>query len=508
MRAPVFMSCLMVLATAAIPASAASTPTQSRLKSQLAQARLEAAGLSQQSAKMALENDTTLHQQAVSETDEMAPATANETPAVTPVAMAAPPSAATSSVLPTTMQSPMAQPTTLTPQVTSAPVMPPVPSPVTAKPHAVSAAPVAPAPQHAEALPELVSAVVPALTPVVPVNTPAPQPKFAPPAAKRVNPWSIRTVTPGKTATSQQHNENAFCLLEASFDNKTTLMIGQRADGYSTLGINYGIDMLQLQHPYRATVTIDTQFGEDFTAAAQSSQLLITQMGRKPSFFSALQTGRRLTLTLPGVTSVFALDGFQSILPQFADCLTEIGAAPETIHPPAPIRSNDETVAQQNVAPVIVPMPAVNNIPAGIAVPPTGNDLSPALLQRAGIAADSFKVNGTRAIWHDVTHNVTGRAAIAQQADAIDAANDALVQAEIACNGAFESQMGLPETVGNTMSQLSESKCTANGVTHVSAWLTIQEASGTQVWELEAPLAKKNGAFALRDKMVTAIQGK
>jgi hypothetical protein len=140
-------------------------------------------------------------------------------------------------------------------------------------------------------------------------------------AAHRVGAWKIRTLE-GKD------KQSAFCLMEAAFDNDMSLLIGQRADGYSTLGVNYGLDMLQAQRPYKITVTLDNSFAEDFLGYAESGRMAIAQMGRKPSFFMELTRAQVLTVSMPGVATMFDMSGTMEQLPQFEQCLNSIGAAP------------------------------------------------------------------------------------------------------------------------------------------------------------------------------------
>lgn len=210
-----------------------------------------------------------------------------------------------------------------------------------------------------------------------------------PNAAHRIGAWKIRTLE-GKT------KDSAFCLMEASFDNDMSLLIGQRADGYSTLGINYGIDMLQAQRPYKITVTLDSAFAEDFLGYAESGRMAIAQMGRKPSFFMALTGARALAVSMPGVATVFDMSGTMEQLPQFEQCLSGIGAAPlqqlaaaqepgvpKIDNTPVQVtdempRSSSEAAAQNNmpqaVEPVVTPAPAPAPAPvvaAPVVTPPS-----------------------------------------------------------------------------------------------------------------------------------------
>lgn len=325
-----------------------------------------------------------------------------------------------------------------------------------------------------------------------------------PNAAHRIGAWKVRTLE-GKT------KDSAFCLMEASFDNDMSLLIGQRADGYSTLGVNYGIDMLQAQRPYKITVTLDSAFAEDFLGYAESGRMAIAQMGRKPSFFMALTGAQALAVSMPGVATVFDMSGTMEQLPQFEQCLNGIGAAPlqqiaaaqepgvpKIDNTPVQVteempRSSSEAVAQNNmpqaVEPVVTPPPAPAPVvaapvitPPPVVTPPqpkaadlqwdapapakqvqpmkldeplialpaktTWAQQAQQLLRDANVGTQSFTPSGDNAVWRDPSGIVTGYVTASKNTDVIDAAQNALDAAEKKCAGEFDVQMGIPESYG------------------------------------------------------------
>ncbi|MDB5478472.1 MAG: hypothetical protein JWM96_967, partial [Alphaproteobacteria bacterium] len=146
--------------------------------------------------------------------------------------------------------------------------------------------------------------------------------------------WSSRILD----ATSQ-NGKDAFCLLENQFKNGSRLMIAQRADGFSTVGINYGVDMLQMNRNYNVTIQVDNEFDEDFTGYAETPHTLIVQMGKKRSFFDTLGAARAMRVAMSGVASSFKIDTIGTALNKFSACLAILGrpavGAQESIIPQA-----------------------------------------------------------------------------------------------------------------------------------------------------------------------------
>lgn len=193
---------------------------------------------------------------------------------------------------------------------------------------------------------------------------------FIPAPAHAIGSWNTRTI-PG------EGNEPAFCVLERNFDNEAKLLISQDTTGYSTVGVNLGIDLLQPGTSYPVRVQIDRMFEEDFNGVAESARTIIVQMGKKQSFFDAATNGQAVRIEMPGSASTFALEGVTEALQGFSSCLHDIGGAPiaappmmeEAVAPLAPTPVAEEALAPepQKVAPKPAPIiPA--QIPATTAV--------------------------------------------------------------------------------------------------------------------------------------------
>ena len=467
--------------------------TATDLKSQLARARMEAAGLVEQSTETAsspaIEN----------EKDEMAPVTAAPTTRTPLASMQAPkddllmdaPKAIASKPLPEEK-----------PPVVASPVLPPaMPEPVVQR--TIIQTPPAPPPIIAPVQQmKIVQAPAPAPAAVTSPQPAPPRVKTLPQAASRVGGWKMRTVQ----GAAGDKSGGDFCLLQASFDNSLTLMLGQRADGFATLGVNYGLDMLQIRRDYRVNVATDNGFDEDFTGYAENAKTIIAQMGRKASFFQALAGARQVAVTMPGVVSVFDVSGIIEALPEFEKCagvtppapvmapppsaavpVTPVVAAPMPEPTPAPVATpapvpapapvvaqappapvampepipapapapapamtnvapqpihgllfDDKTAAPKTQAPVVTPPPAM---PLPITQPVTQNtpphtsswtDEAVSLLQRAGIMTAPRTQNGA-VTWQDGA--IKGSATQMAEKDVLDAADAALARAQQACAG-------------------------------------------------------------------------
>ncbi len=464
---------------------------------------------------------------------------------------------------------------------------------------------------------------------VAPADVPPP-PRVTnlPPAAHRIGSWKMRHIG--------AQNASGFCLLEGTYDNSLTLMIGQRADGFATLGVNYGLEMLKTKRDYRINVATDNGFDEDFTGYAETSKTIIAQLGRKGSFFGALNDAHQLVVTMPGVVSVFDVEGINDAMTTFAQCTgvsvpqAAPATAPVAIPTPAPIVATpvvkDEPVAMP--APVAAPTPAPVAMPTpeNITAPPvvtpphivqeappvaapmpektveekastvtalpeakettTAEDaladapvasptpihgllfddkhvsavagstpkasapLAPVpmplqepvmppvaapmptpltapvapipapmtkasatqevtqLLQASGVASARVTQQSDAVTWSDARSALNGTVTHASTSDILDAADQALARAQQKCAGAFDSQMGVPETIGAAQAQPMESKCTVNGKTTLSTWLLVQQDDGVHVWETQSVPARGAQMFDLREKMLNELKGK
>lgn len=181
-----------------------------------------------------------------------------------------------------------------------------------------------------------------------------PRSKYLPPVANQTSDWQISTLKNKDSAQS-------FCLSEASFDNGLRLMLAQDANGFGTLGINYGIDMLEAKQNYYATIRLDDQFEEDFRAFSETAQTIIVQLGRKQTLFQDLINTQQLYVTLPGVVSGFNMDGIQKNIALLNDCLESIGGkslvfnfskeVPIISTPPVTVKLIDPPVIASTVIP-------------------------------------------------------------------------------------------------------------------------------------------------------------
>lgn len=271
------------------------------------------------------------------------------------------------------------------PAIANAPVPAAMPAPVVktkpvSRPAAnTQIAMAAPAPRFAPQPAPPVMMAVPAGAPVA----------FQPPAAAARGAWKTRTISGGSP------DEN-FCLMENRFDNDTTLMIAQRPDGYSTLGVNYGIDMLRPGKPYQVSVQVDSSFDETFMGYAESGRTLVVQLGKKPSFFLTLPNASALHVAMPGVASTFSTQGIAGHMGAFSSCMMKIGGTMPTSTQIAPMTAQMNApavpaspVATQELGTVLSPaVTAAPKRPAAIAPQPVIT--SPAPVTTMSAQADTL----------------------------------------------------------------------------------------------------------------------
>lgn len=255
--------------------------------------------------------------------------------------------------------------------------------------------------------------------PVVPVATtmtsmvapvPSAMTNITAPETTATGSWKTRMIA------AQSDKEQPFCVMENKFAGNVALMIGQRADGYSTIGINYGIDMLVPGKTYSALVQIDQDFEENFSAFAQAGHLLIVQLGKKPSLFALLGQAQNLRVAVPGSASNFAVQGLTPALENFDTCLKSIGgglpvakAVPiltpgqnmpaignvavqdDTLTPP-PSSPVTAPVPQQVAAPRMaapVTPPVLEKVPSAHVAMTQQTDIIPAIIPPAGATIPS-----------------------------------------------------------------------------------------------------------------------
>lgn len=369
-----------------------------------------------------------------------------------------------------------------------------------------------------------------AAIPAVPVLPPVAEKQKMPsvPASTAIGPWSARMIG---DVTKQ---DSAFCLLENKFDNNMSLMIGQRADGYSTLGINYGVDMLSGGRNYSALVMIDESFEENFNGYAESGNMLIVQLGKKPSFFAMLANAQHLRVMIPGVASNFATQGIAGALEEFSNCMNSIGG---TLAKAAPVA----TIAPNQTMPVVAtPVVQADNLnaPSGNAVMPpvVTSDAAPALpspvatnstvqksttpklppasnwsvyvsdiLNSSGIRPQNIQESAAAKEWTVANGMLHGQVWQVAGTDVLEAAMTQLDNAEKECGGQFTNQIGAPEMINGHVLQLMESKCTSAQGVSVSTWLVQQNHSGITAWEMRAPQTQHVLGFEVRQKIMDAV---
>lgn len=250
--------------------------------------------------------------------------------------------------------------------------------------------------KHADAIKEVdIKQAVPAV-PVVPVAstmtamvTPAPSAitTITAPETTAAGAWRTRMIA------AQSDKEEPFCVMENKFTGNVALMIGQRADGYSTIGINYGIDMLVPGKSYSALVQVDQDFEENFNAFAQSGHMLIVQLGKKPSLFALLGQAQNLRIAVPGSASNFAIQGLTPALENFDKCLKSIGGS-LPVAQAVPIMTAGQNMPAVTNATVdtdtLTPPPAVDATPA--AAPQAAPVIAAAPLQEKAPVAQTTKM--------------------------------------------------------------------------------------------------------------------
>jgi hypothetical protein len=171
--------------------------------------------------------------------------------------------------------------------------------------------------------------------------------KFVPPASLAVTAWSVSTAG---------EREGGYCVIKNRFNNQQNLFVSRAVDGSTTLGIDYGMDLLQLNRDYKATIHVDHIFVEDFIGQARQENLLVVQMGRKDSFFDALRQGKELHVALEGGASTFDISGLNKAVPDFNTCLVQQGGSglsARITQPQSPVM-----VAPAVAAPVASPVQA------------------------------------------------------------------------------------------------------------------------------------------------------
>ncbi len=324
--------------------------------------------------------------------------------------------------------------------------------------------------------------------------------------------WGTRVVEPENGDTSRR-----FCLMEKNFENDSLLMIGQRGDGHSTLGIHYGIDMLQTDRDYKVTVQVDGEFEESFMAYAENPRVLVVQLGKKRSFFETLDGAEALRVAMPGTASSFKLDTLAQGLQEFSDCVVALGgekiASPKiavTIEeaPAAPIEKVTESALVaprkvENIPPQ--PLETIRADETPPAAPPISwADDTRAFLFGLGLSERPLRASHDEVAWDLGT--VTGHARRMKQSDLLDAATAALDEAERTCRGAFSSQIGLPENIRDTQILQMESKCATDTAVTVATWLIERRENGAiTAWRFTSPREQRSEAFRQRALVQKAL---
>ena len=342
------------------------------------------------------------------------------------------------------------------------------------------------------------------------------------PAAMAKGQWQTRSIN----AASNNPND-VFCLIENKFDNNVSIMIGQRADGYSTLGLNYGIDMLSPNKQYQVDVKVDNGFDESFMGYAESGHTLIVQLGKKASFFNMLPAAHNIVVAIPGSATNIAAQGIAGNLNNFSDCLQKIGgtdpmaaATSAVMAPVAPPIAPDMTPVPAAVPVTSQDMPLPTPVSAApvaaVATASKAPVLTPAkppwsakvltTLKQASITPMAVQENSSVTEWTDAGGQIHGQAWRVQGSDLVDAAMFEIDRAEKNCKGSFSSQIGAPEDKVGISTLAMESSCTSTDSATASAWLLQQSDGDLTAWEMQAPSAQRQTAIQARAQVLSTLQ--
>lgn len=313
---------------------------------------------------------------------------------------------------------------------------------------------------------------------------------FKPPAALSAAPWETKSMTPKNGGTP-------YCILQSRFANQQSLFLSRAADGTATLGVDYGMDLLQTNRDYKTTVQVDNLFTEDFIGQARQPNLLVVQMGRKDSLFAAAAKGKALHVEMEGGASTFDLSGAHNQMSSFNSCLGAQGselpsqAAETMFNAPEPVAANP------------APKPAASTLTL------TTTQVDTALSQANIPASARPTTDGYQ--WGsslDVIHGqVTERRFLADKVDLLEAVMRDIDGQEQSCTSAtFTSEVGAPEQSGSTESVVAETSCTAkDNQTVITASLYQRIGQIFRIWTQKGPDNAHDLLIRQRDRLATVL---
>jgi hypothetical protein len=332
---------------------------------------------------------------------------------------------------------------------------------------------------------------------------------FKPPASAAAKGWDVSTVAATDAGGS-------FCVMKNRFVNQQSLFLSRSADGNATLGLDYGMDLLEADRDYKTSVQLDNTFAEDFIGQARKPNLLVVQMGRKDSFFSALGHAKALHIELDGGASTFDVQGAAPKMAAMNSCTMNQGGTSivtEAVAETKAVLKNvvaavtpDSTPAP--VAVVVTPNPAAATpAPAMTAFTIAPNQIN-ALLQKAQIQG-SVRSDSQGYRWGSSLDPIQGqmleRRFLAGKADLLEAVMRDLDQAEQACGGAFSSEVGTPEQYGDMESLVAETRCGTAGNATVQASLYQRLGQVFRVWMQKGSEADRDQLIRQRDRLAKAL---
>lgn len=380
---------------------------------------------------------------------------------------------------------------------------------------------------------------------------PIPQPRFTntapkafvPPAAHSVQNWTVKNVR-------ETSDFPSYCLISNRFENGMGLYATRSPDGNSTLGLDFGFDILEQDRRYAVTVEVDHLFNNDFTAQASDDVMMVIQMGKKDTFFNALRQGQALHISMPGAASTFDLANINASYNEFTQCLAlQNGAAiAETVTPvvvaTAPVVSKiitpqepTKTVIKEDILPKnslpIVKQKTVVAMTQDQTVTPTEAQLtakpveltnfSQKFTPKHSLANDNFSIdsiltasrighssirmddqNSNIMHWTTETDNIAGilvETPWTSQTSLLDRLMDDVDTMEQTCMGEFTSQIGIPETYGHAIIANAETKCITGDIA-VSAAHVYQGSGNTiKVWTQSGPSKLSQDIINHRNKI-------
>lgn len=395
---------------------------------------------------------------------------------------------------------------------------------------------------------------------VEPKVAPAPvyQPKvFTPPPAAPLQNWTVKNIAATNDLPS-------YCLISNRFENGMGVYATRSPDGNSTLGLDFGFDVLEQDRLYKVSVEIDHLFSDSFTAQASDEVMMVVQMGQQDAFFNALRTGQALHISMPGAASTFALDNLTPSYQQFKQCLKlqngtaivetqkplptspviptapvvieEVTSVPITAEEPTKV-TRKEDILPKNSLPEVkekqLSSPAMVQTSMGVNEKPSQqtetfnpvklNDFSKTFVAPTEGSNDNLSVDsiltasgiGHTAIrlddenenilhWSLKQENISGtlvETPWVSQASLLDRLMDDIDTMEQICVGEFTSQIGIPATFGKNIIAHAETKCSTDGKATNAAHIYQGSGNTIKVWTLAGPSDLSRDIISSRNKI-------